>query len=345
MLSAGGGTMITPRQRAILNILVGDYISSVTPVSSHAIARRRELGVSPATVRNEMAELEESGYIRRPHVSAGAIPSARGYRHFVATIPAEPALPEEEASRVRWEVRQAVRDIELWTGSVAEVLASLVGNMAVVSAPRASRSRVKRVELVLLHETRALLVLVFQEAKAKQRILPLAGQVTQERLTAVANRVNARYTGATYDAVRIQEHEAAGLERELVEAVREMLMDDEAGRYEEPSVHGLHHLLGQPEFARGAKASVLVDVLEDRRFLRAALPRMLADEHSRVVIGDELEPQELHDCSVVVARYGTSDNVAGIVAVIGPTRMPYQRSIASVKLLAESMTELVAELT
>ncbi len=337
--------MLTPRQRSILKIIVGDYISSAVPVPSHTIAARSDLRVSPATVRNEMAELEEGGYILRRHISSGRIPSNRGYRQFVASIAQEPTLAGDEARRVHREFRQAVEDVELWSVVAAELLSSLVGNVAVVSPPRAAQSRVKRLDVVLLQETLALLVLVLQQAKTKKRLLHLESAATQDELNALSNRLSAVYGGATRQAIAAPEGGASPLERQVVGAAREILMDEDAGRSEEPAVHGLGYFLGQPEFVEGGKASALVDLIEDRRFLKQFLPRLLAGDQVRVAIGDEIEAGELHECSLVVSQYGAAEKASGFVAVIGPTRMPYERSIASVRLLSSAMTELVESLS
>ena len=341
-----GADMLSSRQKAILNILIGEYIANAAPVSSQTITRQAGLDLSPATVRAEMAELEEAGYILRPHVSSGGIPSDKGYRHYVAAIPHHPTLPQSESGWVRSRFHMATEDVELWADLAAGLLADLVRNLAVVSAPKAPESRIKRLDLVLLQETLALLVLVFQQARIKQRILHLNTTVTQDDLTALANRLSAAYGGATSSGITVAalEAERTPLEQQVVDATKDMMLDEDMNRFEDPRTVGLRHLLSQPEFAEGGKAGVLVDLLEDRKFLKEALPGLSADERVAVVIGGENDAGEMQECSVIVSRYGDPEGVSGIVAAIGPTRMEYERAIASVGLLSAAMTERVWEL-
>ncbi|MBI3743392.1 MAG: heat-inducible transcription repressor HrcA [Chloroflexi bacterium] len=334
--------MLTPRRGSILNLLISEYIATASPVGSKGLASRADLRLSPATLRNEMAELEDGGYIVRRHISGGGIPSSKGYRHFVASMPAEPALPADDVERVRREMLQAQEDVELWTNLAAELLAGLVGNLAVVTTPRAPQSRVKRLELVMLQETLALLVLILQQAQTKQRLVHLAAAASPEDLRLTANKLNALYAGASSSDLPGSDAEHTPLERQVIDAARDVLAVEDTGGLEEPQVTGLRHLLNQPEFANSSKAGALVDVLEDRRALKGMLPRMLGAEHTRVLIGDENEPGEMQECSVVIARYGDPDKATGIIAVIGPTRLEYQRSIAAVRHLSKAMTGLVS---
>ena len=334
--------MLTPRRGTILNLLVSEYISTAAPVGSKGLAARADLRLSSATLRNEMAELEDEGYILRRHISGGGIPSSKGYRHYVASMPADPALPTGEAERIRREMLDAQEDVELWTNLAAELLAGLVGNLAVVTTPRAAQSRVKRLELVMLQETLALLVLVLQQAQTKQRLLHLAAAASPDDLRVTANKLNALYAGASSSDLPGSDSDLSTLERQVLDAARDVLSAEDTGGLEEPQVTGLRHLLHQPEFANAGKFGALVDVLEDRRALKGMLPRMLGAEHTRVLIGDENESGEMQECSVVIARYGDPDKATGIIAVIGPTRLEYQRSIAAVRHLSKAMTGLVS---
>ena len=336
--------MLNERQDTVLRIIVGEYVSHATPVPSQTLARQKGLRLSPASIRSVMAELAEAGYIRRPHISSGGVPSDKGYRYHVEALPAEAKLREDESVWVRQRIGEATEAVDTGTRLAADLLASLVGNAAVVSTPRTQRARLKRVELVLLQETLALLVLIFQEAKTGQRILRLPDGATQETLTTVANKLSAAYGGSTLQGMAVAVEGATALECQVLEAAREAFVAEDVGRLEDPEVTGVRRLLGQPEFAQGTGLRAVLEVLEDRHNLNGLLSGIIGPLQERVVIGAEHESDDMQQCSVVVARYGQQDGVNGYLAVVGPTRMDYLRAIASVRLLAGAMTDLVTDL-
>ena len=336
--------MLNVRQDTVLRSIVGEYVSHATPVPSQTLARQKGLHLSSASIRSVMAELAETGYIHRPHISSGGIPSDKGYRYYVESLPVEAKLGEDESAWVRHRVAEVTEAVDMWARLAAELLASLVGNAAVVSTPRTERARLKRVELVLLQGTLALLVLIFREAKTRQRILRLPDAASQETLTTVANKLSAAYGGSTLYGIDTAVEGATALERQVLEAARDVFVAEDVGRLEDPEVTGVKHLLDQPEFAQGGGLRAVLDVLEDRHSLNGVLSGIIGPLPERVVIGAEHESDEMQRCSVVVARYGHQDGVQGYLAVVGPTRMDYARAIASVRMLSQAMTELVTDL-
>ena len=336
--------MLTKRREAILDHIIGEYISNVTPVPSSSIARRRGLKVSPATVRNEMAGLEEEGYIHRRHISGGGIPSDKGYRHHVEGIVAQPALTAAQEYYMRLEFGKTRRDPEAGTQRVTELASELAVNMAVATVPKSARSRIKRLEVVALQEALALLVLVLQEARIKQRLLPLETAMSQDELTVLSNKLSDRYGGATLHALAALHGDLSPMERQVMSATNEIMLEEDASRFEEPRVAGLRLLLNQPEFAANSKMRALVDVLEDKDFLKTLLAGILSGHQFQAVIGEENESGELQECTVLVTSYGSPDGVSGLIGVIGPTRMEYRQSIGSLHFLSSLMGELVAEL-
>jgi heat-inducible transcriptional repressor len=334
--------MITDRQQAILNFIVSEYVSSAAPVPSQSIASG--FSVSSATIRNDMADLEGEGYIRRPHISSGGVPSEKGYRWHVETLPRVPAEPDAGA-RLRRQLEESAQDIELWTKAAAELLSDMARNMAVVSPPKAPQARLKRIELVQLQEYLALLVLVLQEAKTKQRILHLHSSASQSDLTRISNKLNTLFGGATAAGIPAEDAAAEPAERQVTGALRSLLAAEDAGRFEEPLIAGLRHLMNQPEFLNGTKLREIIDFLEDRRRLRDSLSRIVAGGRMRVAIGREKDAGEMQECSIIIARYGQSEGVNGVVAVVGPTRMNYRRTIASVQTVSDALTGLVGELS
>lgn len=336
--------MLTERQAAILDFIIGQYINSATPVPSSSIAQKRTLKVSSATVRNEMADLEEEGYITRRHISGGGIPSDKGYRFYVETTPAQPSLTEEEEQEIRRRFEEVKPDVELSTRILTELLSMLVRNVAVATFPKAVQTRIRRVDLVALQEALALVVLVLHETRTRQRLVPLPAAVTQDELTTISNRLTATFGGATRGGLASLPADLSPVERQVLSVTNEIMQEEDARRFEEPHLSGLRHLLRQPEFSQSSRMRDLVDVLEDRNFLRERLPALMKGEQFRAVIGDENEQDAMQECSILLSRYGTPEGIGGLIAVIGPTRMEYRRSISSVRLLSDLMTEMVGQL-
>src|SRR3990170_5601380 len=187
--------MLTERRSALLNTIVEEYVDTALPVGSQYIVRKHRMPVSPATVRLEMARLEEDGYITHPHTSAGRVPSDKGYRYYVEALMAEEAVPWQEQETIRHQFHQAGGAVEEWLRLAAAVLAQAVHNIAVVTTPRAPASRLRHIELVSLQEFVALLVLVLQEARVLQRVLAAGESQSQDELTATGHRLTDLFEG------------------------------------------------------------------------------------------------------------------------------------------------------
>src|SRR3972149_1993294 len=187
--------MITERRSALLNLIVEEYVDTPLPVGSQYIVRKHAMPVSPATVRLEMARLEEDGYISQPHTSAGRVPSDKGYRYYVEALMAEEAIPREEQETIRHQFHQAERAMEQWFQLAAAVLAHSVSNFAVVTSPRSKETRLRHVQLVPLQETSALCVVVLNEARIRQQVLTFREPLDEEALAAAAARISQRGTG------------------------------------------------------------------------------------------------------------------------------------------------------
>jgi len=331
---------LTPRQATILNIIVADYIATATPVPSEHIARRHRLGVSPATVRNEMSALEGEGYIIRPHTSAGGVPSDKGYRFFVESLAEVPELPLEVRVAIRRRMAQA-RDLEWCVRVAAEVLAELVRNLGLVTFPVAGGARLRHLELVHLQDLLALLVAIFQPARVRQRFIPLPEPASQEDLTRTANRLTALFSGLDRRSIAERTEELTPREEQVVDHLLALMEEEDRALYTDLYMEGLKHLLRQPEFAEADRAWQVVDLVEERKPLQEVLAEAPQGEGVRVVIGGEQREEALRPFSVVLARYGVPGEAVGVVGVLGPTRMEYPRAIAGVRYLSAVLNEMV----
>jgi heat-inducible transcriptional repressor len=335
--------MLAERRSRILRLIVEEYVESAMPVGSETMVRKYRLPVSSATIRNEMAKLEEEGYITHPHTSAGRVPSDKGYRYYIESLMEEQDLTQEERETIRHQFHQAGRELEEWVRLAAAVLAQAVRNMAVVTTPRSPHCRLKHLELVSLRDLAVLLVLVLQDGRLMQQVLTLSKALSQDELTAAAHRLTDLYKGLTASQAQSKAVELSTLESQVMDEVRALMTAEDEGRYDEAFLEGVPLVLGQPEFSRTEKMLDLLAVLDEYSLTRMLPLRSLAGEGVTVVIGRENQEDALRECSLLVTRYGVPGALSGALAVLGPTRMRYPRTISTVRYLGALMSDLVSQ--
>ncbi|MFC1907998.1 heat-inducible transcriptional repressor HrcA [Chloroflexota bacterium] len=335
--------MLTSRAGTILRSIVGQYIARATPVSSQSIIDTYELGVSAATIRNEMAHLEQEGYITRPHSSAGSMPSDKGYRYYVETL-RDIQLPLAEQRLINHLFHQVEKELNEWLNLAVTIIAQLAQNVAVVTMPKLAACQVKHLELVALHDSLALLVLVLHGAKARQQLITFTRAISQAELTAIANKLNTAYSGLTSSQILDKNTELSPVEQQITDCLLKVMETEDKHEYEEPYLDGLHFILNQPEFVQGHRMLTLMELIEHRDLLRNIVPLGLGSHGVQVIIGGENKAEVIHDYSVVIGQYGLLDEAVGTIGVVGPTRMPYARAISIVDYLSLVLSRLVSEL-
>ena len=335
--------MLSQRTSTILNLLVDEYVQTATPVASDGIARSPALKVSPATVRSAMSQLTEAGYISRPHVSAGGVPSDLGYRHYVESLGEPRELPGRLRRRVdRW-LGEAGADAGAWARRCAAALSQLTANLAIVTEPRSSSPRIRRLQLVSLQESIALLVIVLGETRLLKRLLAVDDSVDQRRLDQASGQLNELLAGLNRQEIQDRRADLEPLEQRVRQDSVEMMLEAEQADVPEHHFDGLSRLLNQPEFVAGERARLLVQMVEER----VLLERIVAaarDPGTRVYIGAENTEESLHPFGVIVCRYGRPGGVGGAICVVGPTRMGYSTAIAGTRHLASLMSRMVQTL-
>ena len=333
--------MLTERRSRILGLVIEEYVDSAVPVGSEAIVRKYRLPVSSATIRNEMARLEEDGYVTHPHTSAGRVPSDKGYRYYIEDLMEERELTQEEKETIRHQFHQAGRDLEQWVHLAAAVLAQAVRNMAVVTTPRSPHCRLKHLELVSLHDLVVLVIVVLQDGRLLQQVLTLSEARHQDELTATGHRLTDLYKGLTASELQRKPAGLSALELEVRDEVNALMTSEDEGRYDQACLEGVPLVLGQPEFSRSEKMLGLLAVLDEYSLTRMLPLRSLAGEGVTVLIGGENREDALQECSLLVTSYGVPGALSGALAVLGPTRMRYPRTISTVRYLGTLMSELV----
>jgi heat-inducible transcriptional repressor len=334
--------LLTPRSEIILKSIISWYIERATPVSSQNLVHDYGLGISSATVRNEMAYLEQEGYIIRPHTSAGSIPSDKGYRFYVGSLD-QTSLPVSEQRMIGHLFHQVEGRMDEWLSLAATIIARLSQNTAVITMPKPADCQFRHLELVSLQDLMALLVLVLRGARIKQQLLTFENAVSQDELTAVANKMNEAYVGLTGAQIKSKELDATPFEQLLTDNLVKIMQIEDEQEYNQSYLEGLHFLLNQPEFAHNQRILAIMELLEHRAMLGTILPKEERKD-VQVVIGSENKAEMAQDCSLVISHYGLPNEASGIIVVVGPTRMAYPRVISAVTYLSSVLTGLVGEL-
>jgi len=335
--------MLSSRTDTILKSIVRQYITTAIPVPSQRITNECELGVSSATIRNEMAYLEHEGYVTRLHPSAGSIPSDKGYRYYVDSL-SDIKLPLAEQRLISHLFHQVERELEEWLSLTATLIAQLAQNVAVVSMPKPADCQFKHLELVSLQDSLALIILVLRGARVKQQLITFDQAISQLKLTAIANKLNGAYSGLTRPQILAKEIELSATEQQITDCLIKMMQAEDEQEYEEPYLGGWHFMLNQPEFVHSHRMQALMELVEHRNLLRVIIPPELTSHGVQIIIGNENKAEVIRDYSVVISRYGLPKEAVGTIGILGPTRMPYARAISTIGYLSSVLSELVAEL-
>ena len=334
--------MLSDRRRRVLSALVEEYKQSAHPVGSRALVERYRLGCSPATVRNELSILEETGYVYQPHVSAGRVPTDSGYRSFVDELLAEDAALA--TSGVSYDALLRRAEVDELMRQASALLTRLTNCMAVVLAPELSLARIRRVDLLSMAPRRAIFVLITETGQVVNRAIELPEDATPERLAEVERAINAAFTDKRSAEIRPVRDAMAGDTKSslLVARVVDEILDSLAEADRDRLYHGgIPALLSQPEFSDADHVLPIMRALEDGIGMLESLSEFLAENSVAVRIGSENRRAELGNVSIVATHYGGS-SADGVVGVIGPTRMDYTKAITAVRAVADGLNEALS---
>ena len=335
--------MITARQEAILNIIVSEYIKIANPIASDQIVGHYDIGVSSATIRNDMAELEEAGYLSRPHSSAGAIPRDEAYRVYVESKRNNTTsnIPQHIQTYVKQRLLQSERDIEQQIKLAANTLSDLVGNMAISTYPRAKVSKIRHLELIPLQEFVVMLIVVLGQTKLKRQIIRFKEPIDRSQIELSGNKIRKVALGLTSKGINTKGPNLTDLEQNILEVVQSILIAEDEGHYKDVHIHGLGNILSQPEFSQNSKLQTFLEGLETGTVVQTIVEETPNGELVKVIIGRENRDNVLQPFGIVLCPYGIPNEVVGTICAIGPTRMEYFKAIRSVKFISSIMTDLV----
>jgi heat-inducible transcriptional repressor len=334
--------VLDDRKLEVLRAIVEDYVSTNEPVGSRAVVDRHNLDVSPATIRNDMAALEEQGYIAQPHTSAGRIPTDKGYRLFVDRLSGVKPLSGAERRAIETFLAGAY-DLDDVVTRTVRLLAQLTRQVAVVQYPSLSRSAVRHVELVPLAENRLLLVLITNTGRVEQRSVDLPSPIAEDdaaHLRAVLNAsLDGRWLTDVPGIIASLQARLPPADRPNATAVLSMILESVVERHDEKVVFGGTANLAVADFSRGLRE--VLEALEEQVVLIRLLGEV-AEPSVTVRIGAENPVEGLRDASVVAAGYGAGDQALARLGVVGPTRMDYRGAMGAVRAVARYVSQILA---
>lgn len=339
---SGDSTADVPSERArhILRVLVEHYIREGLPVGSRTLARSAGLDLSPATIRNVMADLEDLGFITSPHTSAGRVPTARGYRFFVDTLVKLQPLTEAEVLKLQSQFDDRFRDAKSIATTASTALSALTSLAGVVTIPRPPQVTLRHIEFLPLSGRRVLVILVVNDAEVQNRILDMERDYTEDELRRAANYLNEQFTGRSLAEVRAQLLADLDGTREVVNRLMlESISGAEPGGAKPQDAAGFvlsgeTKLMDFQELSDVERIKQLFEAFGQQREILNLLDRSVAAQGVQIFIGEESGYRILDACTVVAAPYTKDDQIVGVLGVIGPTRMAYERVIPIVDITA-----------
>ncbi len=337
---------LTDRQKFILTLVIHDFVQNSLPIGSQYLVERYGLDLSSATVRNELAALDESGYLTQPHTSAGRMPTDEGYRYFVGKLMDETDLPITTQRTISHQFYQSQQGLEQWMKLAVSVLAHQSKAASLITSPHPEHARLKHLELIATRGRQVLMVMVLVGGEILQQMLTLAEPVTQEQLSGSASRLSQLCQGLDVAAIKALPNPFTPLEEDVLKLIVQSLENVSASVAGELYMDGLTNVLTEPEFAQSEEARKALRLLEERTLLDNLIARTVLHSNVggvQVLIGGEGNWEELKQCSVILARYGVPGMATGTVGVIGPTRMYYGRTISTVRFVAGLLSELVTD--
>lgn len=337
---------LSMRKQNILRAVVTDYVKSAQPIGSRTLARCYNINLSPATIRNEMSDLEDMGYLTQPHTSAGRIPSQKGYRFYVDSLMEIKELSFEEKERINKALEiEKFREIEGIINHTSKLLASLTNYTTLILGPHLRKCAFKKLQIMPIDAQRGVLVLVADTGFVKSKIINLPKTLSLDELNRIVFYLNRRLDGLTID--KITSELIVELRRELYNHItfleealtlmEKILLEDERRVY----LSGTTNILNQPEFENIEKIKALLSLFEQRSLLVTLLTRPVAGVEGVVIrIGSENVLEEVQECSLVMATYCLGKDIIGTIGILGPTRMHYPRAVSVLQHVVNRLAKL-----
>ncbi len=344
MRSEGG---LDKRKAYILATVVYEYIATAEPVGSNTLTQKYNLGVSSATVRNEMAELEAEGYLVQPHTSAGRVPSDAGYRTYVDDLMQPESLAPDDRRRIRDDLREASRELDDLIEGATRLVGRLSNNLAFVTKPQPDTQSFKHIQLIWLSPRTGVAIVVTSLGVAAQSVFEVSSDLDADALTRLSNALNARLSNCLMRDIAESDVQAAieelGLSDELRGAVLAAMRAARSAQAPSITAAGAQNLLDQPEFQDLRKLRSILRIVEEQKTLYDMVADAIGNETPVVKIGGELGIEEFADLSIVTVPYRFGKSAIGMLSILGPRRMPYGRLVALASGTADTLSERLSD--
>jgi len=338
------------RKRFILKAIIDDYIQSAEPIGSRTIARKYDIGVGPATIRNEMADLEEMGYLEQPYTSSGRVPSDKGYRFYVDFLMTNKELTKKEVSSVSSVFKKKINEIEDIIEQATKLLSDMTNYTSVVLGPQLKKSTLKHMQILQIDKRKALVVVVTNTGLVEHCFIKVPEGFKENELLRISNLINSRISGLSVDDITpslLRELKTEIINKgDIIDLVMEIAIQSLYSiNQSKVYLGGATNLLSHPEFKDIDKAKDFLVFLEEKRTLYEILTEEpFFSEDLAVTIGSENKYELVQDCSLITATYKIAGKTIGITGVLGPTRMDYSKVISIVDYITLIMNKVLSEL-
>lgn len=336
------------RKQRVLQAIILDYIATADPVGSRTISRKYDLGISPATVRNEMADLEELGLIEQPHTSAGRVPTQPGYRYYVDCLLEKEPLKKDIKDIIRGALQNRMKETEVLIQTASKILSHLTNYTSLIIGPLQSSSVLRHIKILPVEDTKVVMIIVLDNGHVEHRLLDVPEPLCDDDCAAISDILNRHLRGLALEHWRtsilrdiygeLKSHKK--FLRDIIESVEDSLtLEQEQKIY----LGGTINILNQPEFKHIERIKALLELLEEESVVKNLLSTK-QDKGVSVRIGSENQYEGMKDCSLVTATYEMDGRVIGTVGVLGPTRMEYSKAISIVEFLTGALNEELKKL-
>ncbi|WP_024834267.1 heat-inducible transcriptional repressor HrcA [Ruminiclostridium josui] len=343
--------LLDDRKLKILQAIIDDYIYSAEPVGSRTIAKKHELGLSSATIRNEMADLEEMGLLEQPYTSAGRVPSDKGYRLYVDQLMKINELSESEIEKIRNEMNIRINELSQLIRTASAVMSKFTKYTSMAITPHMKQSVLKAVQVVPIEPGKALVIIVTDSNIVRNNLIRIPESVTPDFLIQISNMLNDQLRGFTLemlksDILNEKFEKLSALPYGLIKPILDGI-EDLIRTIDKPEVYleGATNILNFPEFKEVDKAKEFLNILDEKNFVSDLLTSNSNKNNEIIIhIGNENAVEGIKDCSLVTASYSVGNRVIGTIGIIGPTRMEYSKVVASMNYIRNKINQEILKL-
>lgn len=342
--------LLDDRKLKILQAIIDDYISTAEPVGSRTIAKKHELGLSSATIRNEMADLEDMGFLEQPHTSAGRVPSDKGYRLYVDQLMKINDLSESDIENIRNAMDIRINELSQLIRNASVVMSQFTKYTSMAVTPHIKRSVLKAVQVVPIEPGKALVIVVTDSNIVRNNLIRVPEKITPDVIIQVSNMLNDKLKGYTLEMLKtnLLNGEAEQLTSLPYDLMRPILdgIEDLIKLIDRPEIYleGTTNILNFPEFKEVQKAKEFLSLLDEKKLMSELLNTHGNNNEIVIQIGNENVIQGIKDCSIVTASYSIDDYVIGSIGIIGPTRMEYSKVVSSLNYIRNKINQEISKL-